>query len=133
MFGGKGSGLRLSSVTQLMMFLSWGSPGEGGQAHFIGSLLYGGVSWTERGLSLPILPGKALVMETVNDPEMVRLDSLSLKLKTHSPSIRTFFSLFDMYSQLFFFLKKGFQNCLWCLQLPFLMSLEEVVFILLWT
>ena len=42
MFGGKGSGLRLSSVTQLMMFLFSLSPGEGGQAHFIGSLLYGG-------------------------------------------------------------------------------------------
>ena len=42
MFGGKGSGLRLTSVTQLMMFLFSLSPGEGGQAHFIGSLLYGG-------------------------------------------------------------------------------------------
>ena len=42
MFGGKGSGLRLSSVTQLMMFLFSLSPGEGGQAHFIGSFLYGG-------------------------------------------------------------------------------------------
>ena len=78
-----------------------------------------GLSWMERGLSLPILPGKALVIETVNDPEMVRLDSLSLKLKTHSPSIRTFFScLFDMCSQLFFFSRKVFKivsgafNCL---------------------
>ena len=42
MFGGKGSGFRLSSVTQLMMFLFSLSPVEGGQAHFIGSFLYGG-------------------------------------------------------------------------------------------
>ena len=42
MFDGKGSGFRLSSVTQLMMFLFSLSPGEGCQAHFMGSLLYGG-------------------------------------------------------------------------------------------
>ena len=100
MFGGKGSGLRLSSVTQLMMFLFSLSPGEGGQAHFIGSLLYGGgvggLSWMERGLSLPILPGKAFVVATVNGPEMVGLESLSLQFKTQNLLIRTFFScLFD--------------------------------------
>ena len=100
MFGGKGSGLRLSPVTLLMMLLFSLSPGEGGQAHFIGTLLYGGAllgpSWTERGLSLPILPGKAFLVATVNGPEMVGSESLSLKLKTQTLLIRTFFScLFD--------------------------------------
>ena len=39
-----------------------------------------GLSWMERGLSLPILPGKAFLVATVNGPEMVGLESLLLKL-----------------------------------------------------
>ena len=71
------------------------------------------------GLSLPILPGKAFVVATVNGPEMVGLESLSLQFKTQNLLIRTFFScLFDMCSQLFFLSRKVFKivsgafNCL---------------------
>ena len=114
MFGGKGSGFRLSSVTQLMMFLFSLSPGQRRpSALYWIPLLWRGIDGalvdgegpqstregpqSTSGISLPqSTSGKAFVVATVNGPEIVGSESISLKLKTQTPLIRTFLScLFD--------------------------------------